>query len=179
MMIDQDDTTVDRGGGRPIRLGSRLASALTSAGLSVMGCLLMIVILLVLPVLFLKGAIWAAEHVLPPLILVGWVALAFDILLLLPLALVKVLRPWCAGFILLSSLLFGLISWFLGLILTYTLWGIGAVIVGLFLLGVGVVPFALLATLFKGMWSQFFTVAVLVILTFGSRFVAVALGPEE
>lgn len=163
----------------PSGLAFRILNALKNVGLSVVGCLVMIVMLIVVPVLFLKGAFWAADHVLPPLILVGWIALAVDLLLLLPLAVVRVLRPWSAGLILLSSFLFGLITWFLGLVLTYTLWGLGAVILGLFFLGVGVVPFALLATLFKGMWSEFFTVAVLLILTFGSRLVAIALGSEE
>jgi hypothetical protein len=39
-------------------------------------------------------------------------------------------------------------------------------------LGVGVVPIAMLATLFHGQWSHLGELIVLVILTFGSRFFA-------
>jgi hypothetical protein len=163
----------------PAGLASRILNALRNVGFGVAGCLMMIALLLVVPVIFLKGALWVSEHFLPTLVVAGSIALAVDLVLLLPLALVKVLRPWCAGLILLSSFLFGLITWLVGFVLTYTLWGLGAVTLGLFFLGIGVVPFAFLATLFKGMWADFFTVVALVILTLGSRSVAFALDSDR
>jgi len=64
---------------------------------------------------------------------------------------------------------FGLFLWVLGLIPTYHLWGGLAVFLGLFLFGVGVVPVAMLATLFKGMWLQFGELVFLTALVFGVR----------
>lgn len=55
------------------------------------------------------------------------------------------------------------------------LWGGIAVFIGLFLLGVGVVPIAMLATLFNGMWSTLGELFLLLILTFGSRFLGIYL----
>ena len=59
--------------------------------------------------------------------------------------------------------------WVWGLILTYDLWGGAAVLVGLFLLGVGVVPMAMLATLFGAMWPTLGRLLLLAALTFGTR----------
>jgi hypothetical protein len=42
-------------------------------------------------------------------------------------------------------------------------------------MGIGVVPIAMLATIFKGQWEQFLTLAVLTILTFGTRLAGIAL----
>ena len=39
----------------------------------------------------------------------------------------------------------------------------------MFIMGVGVIPIAMLATLFKGMWSTFAQLIILLILTFGAR----------
>jgi hypothetical protein len=47
--------------------------------------------------------------------------------------------------------------------------GIWAVIVGVVILGVGVVPIALLATLFNGLWGGFLPLLILVVLTLGLR----------
>lgn len=127
------------------------------------------VCVLALPVVFIKGSLWASEHLLQPLIVVGWIALALNILILLPLSIFKRLRSFTGGGIFLSSYIFGLVSWLLGFVLTYALWGLWAVIVGILFLGGGVVPIALLATLFKGLWEPFFTLIVLTVITFGSR----------
>ena len=42
---------------------------------------------------FILGATWAAEHLLGPLVVAGWITLAVDILLLLPLSIARPLRP--------------------------------------------------------------------------------------
>jgi hypothetical protein len=123
---------------------------------------------LAIPVLFFMGALWAAENLLRPLIVAGWLVLAADVLL----ALASAIRPFrgvTGSLIFLSSYLFGLVTWLLGFILTYAIWGLWAVILGMLFFGGGVVPVALLATMFKGMWDAFFTVLVMALLTYGSR----------
>jgi hypothetical protein len=125
--------------------------------------------LLAIPVIFFLGIAWAAKNLLQPLIVAGWIAIAIDIAILLPLSAFKRFRGFTGGGIFISSFIFGLITWLLSFVLTWLLWGGWAVIAGVLLLGGTVVPFALLATLFKGMWEPFFTVLVLFALTFGSR----------
>lgn len=123
------------------------------------------------PLIFLAGSVWAAEHLLPPLIVAGWFAIALDVLVLLPLSIFRRIRGFTGGAIFISSFVFGAVTWLLSLILTYALWGLGAVVVGILLFGGAVVPFAMLATMFQGMWEPFFTVFVLLLVTFGSRIV--------
>lgn len=125
--------------------------------------------ILSIPAFFILGSAWAAEHVLQPLIIVGWVLLVLDLLVLLPLSIFRGIRGFTGSAIFISSFVFGLVTWLLGFILTYTLWGSWAVVAGILFFGGAVVPFALLATMFKGMWGAFFTVIILIVVTFGSR----------
>ena len=124
---------------------------------------------LALPVVFILGSAWAAKHLLSPLIVIGWLAVALDVAILLPLSIFKRLRGFTGSVIFISSYVFGLVTWLLGFVLTYSLWGVGAVIIGILFLGGGVVPMALLATMFKGLWDPFFTLLLLAIITFASR----------
>jgi len=59
-----------------------------------------------------------------------------------------------------SSFVVGFAAWLYGFGFTYTLWGGFAVILGLFLFGIGVVPMGLVATGINGMWDAFWTIAV-------------------
>lgn len=129
--------------------------------------------ILSIPILLILGSTWAAKNLLQPLIVIGWIVVAIDILILLPLSLFKGLRGFTGTAIFISSFLFGLVTWLLGFILTYAIWGLWAVIAGVLFFGGAVVPFALLATLFNGMWEPFFTVIILVALTFGARIIGI------
>ena len=129
--------------------------------------------ILSIPILLILGSTWAAKNLLQPLIVIGWIVVAIDILILLPLSLFKGLRGFTGTAIFISSFLFGLVTWLLGFILTYAIWGLWAVIAGVLFFGGAVVPFALFATLFNGMWEPFFTVIILVALTFGARIIGI------
>ena len=141
---------------------------LTSIGSAGLG-LAFIVALFALPFIFIKGAMWASQYLLPPLIGVGWVAIAIIILLLLPLSLIPRLRNFTGATILISSYLFGLICWLSGLVITYALWGGWGVVIGLLLLGGGVVPVGMLASVFKGEWTMLLVLFTMLVLTFGTR----------
>lgn len=145
-----------------------MKDALKGIGSIVLG-LAVLAAIVALFVVFIRGATWAIEHLLSPLIAVGWVALAIDVVILLPLSMFRPLRGFTGSVIFISSYVFGLITWMFGFVFTYALWGLGAVIFGLLFLGGGVVPLALLATMFKGHWEAFFTVLVLLIITFVAR----------
>ena len=68
-----------------------------------------------------------------------------------------------------SSYVYGVTLWFWSLLLTYSIWGVGAVIIGIFLAGIGVVPLAMIATAMEGEWAVTGEIILLLIFTFGSR----------
>ena len=130
---------------------------------------MMLLAVISLPVVFIMGSLWASENILPPLISFGWIVLAVNVVILLPLSLFKRLRAFTGGAIYLSSMVFGLIAWLFGFILTYSIWGLGAVILGILFMGGGVVPIAMLATAFNGYWELFFIVFAMGVLTIVAR----------
>lgn len=120
--------------------------------------------------LFLYGSVWVSDKIYPWLVTGSGLALGVVIFLLLPLAFIRKTRAVSGIGIIVVSYIFGLTLWVFGLLLTYDLWGFIAVFIGLFMFGVGVIPMAMLATLFKGMWSTFGELVLLTVLTFGTRF---------
>ncbi|MPW27715.1 hypothetical protein F9L16_01705 [Agarivorans sp. B2Z047] len=132
-----------------------------------------------LPLIFIMGAAWASKNLLQPLILIGWVLLALDIVILLPLSLFSSLRGYTGTGIYISSFVFGLVAWLLGFVLAYTIWGVWAVVIGILFMGGGVVPIALAATAFGGYWDPFFSLLVISILTFVSRFVGLLIAEPK
>ncbi len=124
---------------------------------------------------FILGGVWVSKHLLPWLTVISFVVFAIVIFVLLPLAIPRATRGFSSISILIASYVFGATLWMFGLLLTYFTWGVVAVIIGLVFFGVGVVPIALLATLFKGMWGPFFTLVLLAIATYGCRIGAMSL----
>ena len=124
---------------------------------------------------FIFGAAWASTKLLPWFSVLTWVAFGIVVFILLPLAIPKATRGFSSVALFVSSYVFGATLWMEGLLFTLAIWGVGAVFIGLFLAGVGVVPIAMLATLLKGMWSPFVELVLLTIMTFGSRIGAMSL----
>lgn len=135
-------------------------------------------LLILVSVFGILVAIWIGSKAIPYLFAIAWICLGLTILVFLPLAFIKRTRHFGVYCIYGSSFVYGITLWFVGLLLTAELWGYVAVFIGLFLLGVGVVPFAMLATLFKGMWGELAVLIVLTILTFGARALALWLGTK-
>ncbi len=144
---------------------------LKSTGGCLFGAIGMLV-LFAIPAVLLFGAAWLSEHFLPWFFLASLLALAFELVIVLPLS---IFRP-CRGFSCLASMIvsyvFGVTLWLWALLLTIALWGWVAVIVGLLLFGVGIVPIAFFAALFNGMWSVVLQIVVLFVLTMGTRMFA-------
>src|SRR5437867_3865617 len=142
---------------------------LKSAGAVIAGIAFLIGLLL-LSGLFIHGSARVGEKIYPWLATVSGYALVVVIFVLLPLAFYRKTRVVSGIGMMIASYVFGLTLWVWGLLLTYNLWGLLAVFIGLFMFGVGVVPIAMLATLFKGMWSTLVQLVLLTVLTFGTRF---------
>ena len=132
-------------------------------------------LLLFTSIAMIKGAVWIGEHALQWLINFSWIVFSINLFVLLPLGLFKKTGIVGGMGMYISSYVFGLTLWFLGLLLTYFTWGFLGVFIGLMLGGVGVVPVAMLAMLLN---AEFFSLVVLVILTaltFGARFLGIYL----
>ena len=144
------------------------------------GCLLAAVgfaALLTLAVLFFLGAEWVSIHVLPWL-MHGCVIATAILLVLLPLSAIKRARGFTSATIFVISYIFGISAWMDGLLVTLSTWGVVAVIIGLCLGGVGVVPIGILAALFHGQWEQLFELIILIVLTFGCRVFSIWLAEQ-
>jgi hypothetical protein len=142
------------------------------------GCLVVIcgiIVMLFLLVLAIQGGAWLAGKILPALPIFSELVLAADILIFLPLAIFRTTRKLAGDGLYVSSYAFGVTLWIWAFLLAYTIWGALAVIIGLFLVGVGVVPIAMLATAFAGQWQNFGILLSLLLLTFGIRFLGQAL----
>ncbi len=103
--------------------------------------------------------------------ILSWISLAILVinLITIPLVIFKRTRAWYGLELFFSSMIYGLSLWVYGFLVTYILWGIGAVVVGIFILGIGVVPFGLIASVIHHEWSYFWNLILMLVLTFASR----------
>jgi hypothetical protein len=141
---------------------------LKSVGYAVFGIALFLLIPLLI-VLFLHGAAWVSDKVLPILSAVGAISFLLLILVGLPLSIFKKCRGWCGAVFVYWSYLCGLCLWMTSLLLTINFWGYIAAIIGLFLAGIGVFPIAVLACMFKGEWSLFFQLVLQFVILIAAR----------
>lgn len=130
-----------------------------------------IVLLLLVGVgaVFFLGMGWASTVLLPWFSVLTWLAFAAVVFVILPLAIPRATRGFSSMALFVASYIFGATLWMQGLLLTLSIWGLGAVFIGLFLAGVGVVPIAMLATLFNGMWLPLVELVLLTVMTFAAR----------
>jgi hypothetical protein len=112
---------------------------------------------------------------------VGLLGFLLDLLVLLPLSLVRSIRPTTGSLISLSSLLFWFILELYSIGLVLELWGVFWLVIGILLAGVGAVPLAFLASLFRADWDHFFMVIALLVVAIGSSVVGTLLcgGPSD
>jgi len=142
---------------------------LKNAGWIVLGIAFMVVLGL-LGMLFIYGGVWLGDKVYPWLVNISSIAFLTLIFILLPLTIFRKTRAFAGNGIVFASYVFGITLWVWGMLVTFELWGGFGLFIGLSIAGVGVVPLAMLATMFKGLWPIFWQLVVLLILTFGARF---------
>lgn len=109
--------------------------------------------IIIFAMFFIKGGVWLSVKVIPRLSIVMGYVFALDILIILPLGIFKKTKGTSAIGLVVSSYVYGITLWFWALLLTYVIWGAVAVFIGLILAGVGVIPFAMIATAIKGEWE--------------------------
>lgn len=88
-----------------------------------------------------------------------WITLVVFVLFLL-ISCIKKARLVGAIGLMVVSYIFGALTWMFSLGVTWIIWGLIAVIIGLFIAGIGIVPVALVATLFTGNWQALLFIAI-------------------
>ena len=139
------------------------------------------VLLLTLGMALLGGAVWVGEKSFVWLLKVCGLAMGVC-LLILPLLFFRSARVFVGLTYVYASYVFGLTSWVWCLLLAYSYWGWIGLVIGLFSMGVGVFPVALLACSFHGNWSTTLQLLVAGILIFVARGLGgyfVSLGDKE
>lgn len=121
-------------------------------------------------VLFIHGAAWASDKLLPILNGIGIVTLGILIVIVLPLSFIKKCRAWCGILFVYWSYLCGLCLWMASLLLTINLWGYFAAIIGIFMAGIGVLPIAIIACVFKCEWSFLVQLILQILFVIMARF---------
>jgi hypothetical protein len=136
------------------------------------GCLLMALVLtgiILIALMFLRGGVWLGEKALPYFMWLARITFGVVVIIILPMSAFRRTQRFAARGLISASSIFGITLWVWGLVLTYNLWGGGAVLLGLLLLGIGVVPMAMLATLLAALWSTFGQLLLLAVLTYGTQ----------
>lgn len=142
---------------------------LKSIGSTILGVAIFVGLVISTVLLFTFGS-KLAFVVQPYINSVAGILFIIDILIAF-IAVIPKARPAIGFIIFISSYVFGLSTWIYGLAVTLALWGWFAVIVGVLLGGVGVVPIGMLAAIFHGQWGIFLTLLITFALTFGARIV--------
>jgi hypothetical protein len=101
-------------------------------------------ILLALPGILIFGLTWVSVILSPWLVPAFFWMLGITIFILGPLALIRITQGFSAVSLMIASYVFGTCLWITLLLLTYELLGTIAVVIGLVVLGIGIVPIALL-----------------------------------
>ena len=110
----------------------------------------------------------------------AWIGVAILIVIFLPISFMQGTKSFAGKGIFTMSYLFGVTTWLLSCIITFATWGVAGLIIGLFFLGVGVVPMAILASfiMLKSL-SMGLSIIVMAALTFGTRLYGIYLLSEN
>jgi len=117
----------------------------------------------------INGGVWVGSKLYPLFLVISIITFGLVIFIFLPLSIPKATRKFSSKALVASTYVFGITLWIEGLLLTHSILGSVAVLIGLFAGGVGVIPIAILATGFDGQWEHFIELVFFVVMTFGSR----------
>jgi hypothetical protein len=125
--------------------------------------------------LFVHGAAWVDEW-LGRYVAATAIGLAIiDLIIILPLSIFRKLRGLCVHFLFFSSIVFMLATWFLGFESTLQYWGYLGVLLGIFVVGIGVIPFGFIAAIIHADWTIVCGLVVGIVLILAVRIIATAL----
>lgn len=151
---------------------SKILGSIKSIGRFIIGISVIFGLLVLLTVLF-KGGITLAEKILPLLLKVSNIITFFIVFILLPIACFKKTRKYSAIILYFLSNFYGFSLWIYSALVVYVFWGLIALFIGLFLMGIGVLPIAIIVAIFNGQWLILLSLIYLMALTYGSRVIGI------
>lgn len=119
----------------------------------------------------MKGWLWFSEKIFPWAAIIFFITIAIDIIVLLPLSIIRKTREIGLVGLLISSYLFGLLIWVWSFLIVYSIWGWIGLTIGLMIAGIGVAPVAILALILNAQWAVLLELIILLAITFGMRIV--------
>lgn len=128
--------------------------------------------LILLTIFLLVYGVRIASTIYPFLLRVSSISLVISLFVLLPLGIFKKSRIVSIYGLYIASFIFGASVWVFSFLVTYFYWGLFWVVIGLFIAGIGVIPLGLIASLLHGDWSSFFNIVLGVVMTYGTRALA-------
>lgn len=137
-------------------------------GLVLAGIIFILVPLLLLAAIIL-GVGFLGERILPLLLDIVVPTLAVAVFILVPLALLERTKHIAVSLLQIASIVYGITAWLLGFLVTLQYWGVFAVILGVVVFGIGVIPLGFLAAIFHTDWQALLDIVVLVVLAYGFR----------
>jgi hypothetical protein len=137
--------------------------------------ILFLSLLILIPFIVIKGAVWLSAIIYPWLVRIMAFFIIVSLFILSPLSFFKKTRGIAGTGLFFLSYIFGATLWVWSFLLTYTLWGTLALVIGLFIAGIGVIPIAILATVFNGKWFELGNLILSLIMTLGTRFLGMYL----
>lgn len=155
------------------RIYGHIMETLKSIGSMLLGGAIFIGIIIAIALFFAIGA--QVAFTIQPF--VNWLAAILFVIniIILLVAIIPSARGVAGIIIYVSSYVYGLATWIYGLAVTLALWGWIAVIIGIMLGGVGVVPIGMLAAIFNGHWDIFWTLLLTLVLTYIARVIGTML----
>ena len=124
--------------------------------------------------LIVTGGAWLAIKILPILIVVAVGLFVFNVVVCLPMALFKKTKEFSGKALFLSSYIYGALLWLACLVITFKLWGWFGIVVGLLLLGIGLVPIAIVATIIGGLWGVLLNIIILLVVIWLARMIGLS-----
>ena len=152
-------------------IGARKRPALEvlkSIGTAMFGIAIFIGIALVVPMLLVGGALTTVA-MYPYLVVATQYVLPVCGTVLLPLTGFRRTRVFALTAIYACSYLFGAVNWAFGFLVTYHYFGVIGLVVGLFIVGIGVVPIGIVASALHSDWGIAGNLVLGAVLTYGAR----------
>lgn len=118
--------------------------------------------------LLFPGTTYITKHLFPAMKQLSGLMI-FASIVMLVIAMVPSLRGWAGAVLYLSSYCYGALIWFAAFIVTYSVWGVTGLILGIALFGIGVVPIAILACMLHSHWEPLFLLVAGLILAVSCR----------
>lgn len=148
--------------------------ALKAAG-SVIAGLAIFAALVFIGVVFILGAETVSERALPFFSTATVLAIVFCVVILLPLSILRATRIVSVWGFFIASYVVGVYIWMFSFLITYSLWGAGAVFIGLCFVGIGILPLAIIAVVTQGLWSAVVNLLLGIVILYGTRIFAIYL----